>query len=31
MTHGTDADSGARVDPALLEVLVCPVTWAAAV
>ena len=26
MTRGTDDDSGARIDPALLEVLVCPVT-----
>ena len=25
MTRGTDDDSGARIDPALLEVLVCPV------
>ena len=26
MTHDTDGDSGARIDPALLEILVCPVT-----
>ena len=26
MTRGTNDDSGARIDPALLEVLVCPVT-----